>query len=104
LLSPAECDHLIAQAFPRIKRSIAAVAGNKYQPTEFRISQNTWLEHDVDSTVSRLIRRMHDVTGLNMSTAESLQVANYGLAGMHARAVALWFVFLVCSYLVGGCR
>lgn len=47
----------------------------------YRISKSAWLrdeEHEVIATVGR---RLHDMTGLNMKTAEELQVVNYGIGG-----------------------
>lgn len=47
----------------------------------YRISKSAWLK-DVDDDVVRTIGlRVEDMTGLTVSTAEDLQVVNYGIGG-----------------------
>lgn len=55
---------------------------NKFLITcEYRISKSAWLE-DVDHPyVAAISQRAEDISGLNMKTAESLQVVNYGIGG-----------------------
>ncbi|XP_051925528.1 prolyl 4-hydroxylase subunit alpha-1-like isoform X2 [Hippocampus zosterae] len=48
-----------------------------------RISQNCWLENDSYKVVKRLINRVGSITGLEMSTAEWMQIANYGVGGLY---------------------
>ncbi|XP_019730134.1 prolyl 4-hydroxylase subunit alpha-1-like isoform X2 [Hippocampus comes] len=48
-----------------------------------RISQNCWLENNGYKVVKKLINRVGYITGLEMSTAEWMQVANYGVGGLY---------------------
>lgn len=43
-----------------------------------------FLDDDDDPVVGRISRRLSEVTGLSMATAEQLQIANYGLGGHYA--------------------
>lgn len=47
----------------------------------YRISKSAWLK-DIDDDVVRTIGlRVEDMTGLTVTTAEDLQVVNYGIGG-----------------------
>ncbi|KAF7283400.1 hypothetical protein GWI33_000692 [Rhynchophorus ferrugineus] len=48
---------------------------------QYRISKSAWLKEDEDERISVITRRINDMTGLTMSTAEELQVVNYGIGG-----------------------
>ena len=54
---------------------------------DYRIQKTTWLEEDLESdynfVVERFNRRISDVTGLSMETAELLQMGNYGVGGQY---------------------
>ncbi|KRY72314.1 Prolyl 4-hydroxylase subunit alpha-2, partial [Trichinella pseudospiralis] len=47
----------------------------------YRISKSAWLKEHEHPVVERIVKRIHDMTNLNMETAEDLQIANYGLGG-----------------------
>ncbi|KAM6222931.1 prolyl 4-hydroxylase subunit alpha-2 [Rhynchocyon petersi] len=49
----------------------------------YRVSKSSWLEEDDDPVVAQVNRRMQHITGLTVTTAELLQVANYGLGGQY---------------------
>ncbi|KRZ67945.1 Prolyl 4-hydroxylase subunit alpha-2, partial [Trichinella papuae] len=65
----------------------------------YRISKSAWLKEHEHPVVERIVKRIHDMTNLNMETAEDLQIANYGLGGHydphfdHAR---------IANYGIGG--
>ncbi|KRX64372.1 Prolyl 4-hydroxylase subunit alpha-2, partial [Trichinella sp. T9] len=65
----------------------------------YRISKSAWLKEHEHPVVDRIVKRIHDMTNLNMETAEDLQIANYGLGGHydphfdHAR---------IANYGIGG--
>ncbi|XP_031428629.2 prolyl 4-hydroxylase subunit alpha-1 [Clupea harengus] len=61
---------------------IDPITGNKYS-TESRVSKSAWLTDEEDPVIDKLNQRLSDVTGLDMATAESLQVANYGIGGQY---------------------
>lgn len=47
----------------------------------YRISKSAWLKEEEDEAVKRVSQRIEDMTGLTTSTAEELQVVNYGIGG-----------------------
>lgn len=51
------------------------------KPTFF--CPSAWLSGYEDPVVSRINMRIQDLTGLDVSTAEELQVANYGVGGQY---------------------
>ncbi|XP_078407233.1 prolyl 4-hydroxylase subunit alpha-2 isoform X2 [Cetorhinus maximus] len=49
----------------------------------YRISKSAWLDDEEHPIVRRINQRIGDITGLEMETAELLQVANYGVGGQY---------------------
>ncbi|XP_047199488.1 prolyl 4-hydroxylase subunit alpha-2 isoform X3 [Hippoglossus stenolepis] len=49
----------------------------------YRVSKSAWLEEEDDPVISRVNQRIEDITGLEVDTAELLQVANYGVGGQY---------------------
>lgn len=49
--------------------------------SSFRISKNAWLDDDEHEIIGNIGLRVQDMTGLNVATAEALQVNNYGIGG-----------------------
>lgn len=47
----------------------------------YRISKSGWLKDEEHKYVQDISRRVEDMTGLTVSTAEELQVVNYGIGG-----------------------
>lgn len=66
--------HLIRSTV--VSREQARAATHNY-----RISKNTWLAYDSHPSVLRMLRDLHDITGLDTKCSEDMQVANYGLGG-----------------------
>lgn len=48
---------------------------------EIRLAKVAWFEDEENEIVARLSRRVEDMTGLTTTTAESLQIQNYGIGG-----------------------
>ncbi|KAH0516861.1 Prolyl 4-hydroxylase subunit alpha-1 [Microtus ochrogaster] len=55
----------------------------KLTTAQYRVSKSAWLSGYEDPVVSRINMRIQDLTGLDVSTAEELQVANYGVGGQY---------------------
>ncbi|KAF7247275.1 Prolyl 4-hydroxylase subunit alpha-1, partial [Varanus komodoensis] len=53
------------------------------ETAHYRISKSAWLSGYESPVVSRINTRIQDLTGLDVSTAEELQVANYGVGGQY---------------------
>eukprot|EP00053_Salpingoeca_punica_P009642 m.86709 g.86709 ORF g.86709 m.86709 type:complete len:547 (+) comp15104_c0_seq2:109-1749(+) len=78
--TPKECQTLKDVAINRLKRAVAFQA-NVFQPTDFRISTVHWLGEEEHPLVSTINNRIQEATNLNISSAESLQISNYGMGG-----------------------
>nr|XP_015205037.1 PREDICTED: prolyl 4-hydroxylase subunit alpha-2-like isoform X3 [Lepisosteus oculatus] len=81
-LSEKEMETIKRLSRPKLKR--AGVADRKtggWFIAEYRVSKSAWLMEEDDPVVSRVNQRIADITGLDMQTAEHLQVANYGIGG-----------------------
>ncbi|XP_017710005.1 PREDICTED: prolyl 4-hydroxylase subunit alpha-1 [Rhinopithecus bieti] len=55
----------------------------KLTTAQYRVSKSAWLSGYENPVVSRINMRIQDLTGLDVSTAEELQVANYGVGGQY---------------------
>ncbi|XP_061665382.1 prolyl 4-hydroxylase subunit alpha-1-like [Syngnathoides biaculeatus] len=71
-------------ARPKLLRSMVkdGVTEKSYT-VSYRISKNAWLGDKKFAAVDRMVRRMGDITGLDTSTAEEMQVVNYGVGGQY---------------------
>jgi len=69
-------------AAPRLARATVqnSQTGN-LETASYRISKSAWLKNIDHEVVARVAKRCHDMSNLEMSTAEDLQIANYGLGG-----------------------
>uniref|UniRef100_A0AAQ4PSB7 Prolyl 4-hydroxylase subunit alpha-1 n=1 Tax=Gasterosteus aculeatus aculeatus TaxID=481459 RepID=A0AAQ4PSB7_GASAC len=55
----------------------------KLTTAQYRVSKSAWLTGYEDPLIDRINQRIEDLTGLEMDTAEELQVANYGVGGQY---------------------
>uniref|UniRef100_A0A673HF32 procollagen-proline 4-dioxygenase n=1 Tax=Sinocyclocheilus rhinocerous TaxID=307959 RepID=A0A673HF32_9TELE len=55
----------------------------KLTTAHYRVSKIAWLFGYEHSTIEKINQRIEDITGLEMDTAEELQVANYGVGGQY---------------------
>ncbi|XP_023647426.2 prolyl 4-hydroxylase subunit alpha-2-like [Paramormyrops kingsleyae] len=83
-LSQAEIERIKDLAKPKLARAtIRDPVSGVLTVANYRVSKSAWLEYKVDPVIARVTRRIADVTGLSLETAESLQVANYGIGGQY---------------------
>lgn len=69
-------------AKPRFKRAtVHDHATGELVTAHYRISKSSWLQGEEHSIVDKVNKRIHAITGLELKTAEELQVVNYGLGG-----------------------
>uniref|UniRef100_A0A3P8Q999 procollagen-proline 4-dioxygenase n=1 Tax=Astatotilapia calliptera TaxID=8154 RepID=A0A3P8Q999_ASTCA len=84
IVSEKDMEKVKELAKPRLRRAtISNPVTGVLETAHYRISKSAWLgayEHPVVDKINQLIE---DVTGLNVKTAEDLQVANYGLGGQY---------------------
>uniref|UniRef100_A0A669Q0J7 Prolyl 4-hydroxylase subunit alpha-1 n=1 Tax=Phasianus colchicus TaxID=9054 RepID=A0A669Q0J7_PHACC len=121
IISDEEIETVKELAKPRLRRAtISNPITGALETAHYRISKSAWLSGYESPVVSRINTRIQDLTGLDVSTAEELQVANYGVGGqyephfdfgrvspvsslhlflLHKRCVSL---FQVANYGVGG--
>ncbi|KAG5855382.1 hypothetical protein ANANG_G00048490 [Anguilla anguilla] len=55
----------------------------KLTTAQYRVSKSAWLAAYEHPVVDRINQRIEDITGLDVKTAEELQVANYGVGGQY---------------------
>ncbi|XP_037950136.1 prolyl 4-hydroxylase subunit alpha-1 [Teleopsis dalmanni] len=69
-------------ARPRFRRATVqnSITG-ELETANYRISKSSWLKTDEDPVIAKIVQRTADMTGLDMETAEELQVVNYGIGG-----------------------
>lgn len=70
----------------------------------FLLVISAWLKNDDHAVVSKISRRVQDITGLTVGTAEELQVVNYGIGGHYEphfdfARVSSQFLPFVTSYV-----
>lgn len=51
------------------------------ETASYRISKSSWLKDEDHQIIRNIGLRVEDMTGLTVSTAEELQVVNYGIGG-----------------------
>ncbi|KAG8197754.1 hypothetical protein JTE90_006800 [Oedothorax gibbosus] len=82
VVSDREIEIIKFLAQPRLERSFATTnpSGN-FGYAKYRISKSAWVFNEDHPVVKKISQRMEDLTGLTVSTAEELQVVNYGIGG-----------------------
>ncbi|XP_039526525.1 prolyl 4-hydroxylase subunit alpha-1b isoform X2 [Pimephales promelas] len=84
IISDSEIETVKEMAKPRLKRATVhdPITG-KLTTAQYRVSKSAWLSGYEHSTIEKINQRIEDITGLEMDTAEELQVANYGVGGQY---------------------
>ncbi|XP_035388935.1 prolyl 4-hydroxylase subunit alpha-1b isoform X1 [Electrophorus electricus] len=84
IISDYEIEKVKELAKPRLRRATVhdPITG-KLTTAQYRVSKSAWLTGHDHPVISKINQRLEDVTGLNMDTAEELQVANYGVGGQY---------------------
>ncbi|KAI7690881.1 hypothetical protein SSS_04789 [Sarcoptes scabiei] len=81
-LSDYEVEIIKSLAEPKLKRAtVQNYFTGKLETANYRISKSAWLTNREHRVVDRISKRIQAVTGLEMETAEELQVVNYGIGG-----------------------
>ncbi|XP_069466632.1 prolyl 4-hydroxylase subunit alpha-1 isoform X2 [Ambystoma mexicanum] len=84
IISDEEIEKVKALAMPRLRRAtISNPITGVLETAHYRISKSAWLSGYEDPVVEHINKRIQDITGLDVSTAEELQVANYGMGGQY---------------------
>ncbi|XP_031729985.1 prolyl 4-hydroxylase subunit alpha-2 isoform X2 [Anarrhichthys ocellatus] len=84
VLSHQETEKIKELAKPRLARATVRDPKTGVLTTaNYRVSKSAWLEEVDDPVIVRVNQRIEDITGLEVDTAELLQVANYGVGGQY---------------------
>ncbi|XP_071488036.1 prolyl 4-hydroxylase subunit alpha-1-like isoform X3 [Diadema antillarum] len=82
IISDTEIKFVKRLAAPRLQRATIqnSITGN-LEFADYRISKSAWLRPEEDAIIRRIRRRVAAYSGLELETAEDLQVVNYGIGG-----------------------
>ncbi|XP_073345446.1 prolyl 4-hydroxylase subunit alpha-1-like isoform X1 [Pagrus major] len=84
IVSDKEMEKVKELAKPRLRRAtISNPLTGVLETAHYRISKSAWLGAFEHPVVDRINQRIEDLTGLDVTTAEDLQVANYGVGGQY---------------------
>ncbi|XP_034163812.1 prolyl 4-hydroxylase subunit alpha-1b isoform X2 [Pangasianodon hypophthalmus] len=84
IISEYEIGKIKELAKPRLRRAtISNPVTGVLETASYRISKSAWLTGYEHPVIERINQRIEDITGLDMLTAEELQVANYGVGGQY---------------------
>ncbi|KAJ3609884.1 hypothetical protein NHX12_021978 [Muraenolepis orangiensis] len=84
IISHAEIEKVKELAKPRLRRAtISNPITGVLETAPYRISKSAWLTGYDHPLIDTINQRIEDLTGLEMDTAEELQVANYGVGGQY---------------------
>ncbi|XP_068597900.1 prolyl 4-hydroxylase subunit alpha-1-like isoform X2 [Brachionichthys hirsutus] len=84
IISDAEMDMVKQLAKPRLRRAtISNPITGVLETASYRISKSAWLTAYEHPNIEKINQRIEDLSGLEVDTAEELQVANYGVGGQY---------------------
>ncbi|KAM3591900.1 uncharacterized protein V6R79_009267 [Siganus canaliculatus] len=84
IVSEKEIEKVKELAKPRLRRAtVHDPQTGKLTTAHYRVSKSAWLGAFEHPVVDQINQRIEDVTGLDITTAEDLQVANYGVGGQY---------------------
>ncbi|KAJ8914268.1 hypothetical protein NQ315_011000 [Exocentrus adspersus] len=82
VMSDSEIETIKKLATPRFRRAtVQNSQTGELETAQYRISKSAWLKEEEHKHIMDVTQRVADMTGLTMSTAEELQVVNYGIGG-----------------------
>ncbi|RZC35039.1 P4Ha N and/or 2OG-FeII Oxy domain containing protein [Asbolus verrucosus] len=82
VLADSEIATIRKLAQPRFRRAtVQNTDTGELEIAHYRISKSAWLKEEEHKHIEDVSRRVSDMTGLTMETAEELQVVNYGIGG-----------------------
>lgn len=84
IISDQEIDTVKELAMPKLGRATVHNAKTgKLETASYRVSKSCWLNDNDSPVILGANRRVEAITGLNMKTAEELQISNYGVGGQY---------------------
>uniref|UniRef100_A0A3B3TWD7 procollagen-proline 4-dioxygenase n=1 Tax=Poecilia latipinna TaxID=48699 RepID=A0A3B3TWD7_9TELE len=84
IVSDRDMEKVKELAKPRLRRAtVHDPQTGTLTTAHYRVSKSAWLGAYEHPVVDKINRKIEDITGLDVSTAEDLQVANYGVGGQY---------------------
>ncbi|XP_056101783.1 prolyl 4-hydroxylase subunit alpha-1a isoform X2 [Rhinichthys klamathensis goyatoka] len=84
IITEKEMEKVKELAKPRLRRAtVHDPQTGKLTTAQYRVSKSAWLAAYEHPVVDHINQRIEDITGLDIKTAEELQVANYGVGGQY---------------------
>ncbi|XP_023197123.1 prolyl 4-hydroxylase subunit alpha-1-like isoform X2 [Xiphophorus maculatus] len=84
IVSDRDMEKVKELAKPRLRRAtVHDPQTGTLTTAHYRVSKSAWLGAYEHPVVDKINRRIEDITGLDVGTAEDLQVANYGVGGQY---------------------
>jgi prolyl 4-hydroxylase len=77
LLTPEECDGLVAEASPRLARSLTVDVDGRHQADQRRTSQGMFFSIGETPLVQRIEQRIADLLAIPVNHGEGLQILHY---------------------------
>ncbi|XP_055525461.1 prolyl 4-hydroxylase subunit alpha-1-like [Wyeomyia smithii] len=82
VMSDKEIEVIKRLAKPRFRRAtVQNYKTGELEVANYRISKSAWLKDEEHPYIKSIGQRVEDMTGLSQTTAEELQVVNYGIGG-----------------------
>lgn len=82
LLSADECEELIERSRGKLKRSeVVNRSTGDFEVNDVRTSEGTYFARGESETISRVERRIAEITGVPVENGEPLQILHYGVGG-----------------------
>ena len=72
---------LICSYFQLGRATVVNPTTGKLEFADYRTSKSSWLDSGEHRHIAQVVRRVGDITGLDMEDSEPLQVVNYGIGG-----------------------
>jgi prolyl 4-hydroxylase len=83
VMSDIEIEEIKQLAKQKLERATVLYGDRVDKPADLRVSKSGWLSDSENERVRTLSRRVEDMTGMSVDTAEELQVVNYGIGGQY---------------------
>ncbi len=80
-LTPEECDRIMELSTPKLFESKVYSSESDVKDTSHRISQQAWLEDNLDPIIAKISQKTVDVVGKPIQNQELLQVVKYEKGG-----------------------
>lgn len=83
-ITDPEIELIKSLAIPKLGRAtVHNPKTGKLETAGYRVSKSCWLSENDSPRIGYINQRISAVTGLDMATAEELQIANYGIGGQY---------------------